>query len=442
MTDLVAIVGRPNVGKSTLFNRLTRSRDALVDDRPGITRDRLYASVRWDGIPFRIADTGGFAAKEDEPLLESVRHQVLHAIEEAECVLFMVDGRQGVSPGDREIADLLRRSGKPVLLAVNKIDGPEHDALALDFYELGMDGVYPVSAAHGYGLKALMDNLVQGLSEDADEAGEPDRIRVAVVGRPNVGKSSLINRILGLDRLLVSDLPGTTRDAVDTPFSFQGKDYLLIDTAGLRRKSHVRERIDTYSMIKSLKGLDRCHVAVVLLDASEDLAEQDARICGYALERGRALVLAVNKWDRVKRDAERKRVLEAAMDRQLGFVSFAPTLYISALTGERVNRLMPTIEGLWEPFCRRIGTGDVNRAVADILERKPPPRTGRGGTVKLYYATQAGIRPPTFVVFMNRPDLVHISYRRFLANQLRKRFGLEQVPIRLYLRKRQSKGKR
>lgn len=440
MTNLVAIVGRPNVGKSTLFNRLTRSRDALVDDRPGITRDRLYASVRWNGTLFRIVDTGGFATKEDEPLLESVRHQVLHAIEEAECVLFMVDGRQGVAPGDREIADLLRRSGKSTLLAVNKIDGPEHDALALDFYELGMERVYPLSAAHGYGLKGLMDDLVQGLSEEESAAKEPDRIRVAVVGRPNVGKSSLINRVLGLDRLLVSDLPGTTRDAVDTPFSFQGKDYLLIDTAGLRRKSRVRERIDTYSMIKALKSLDRCHVAVVMLDASEDLAEQDARICGYALERGRAMVLVVNKWDRVKRDVERKRMLKASMDRQLGFVSFAPTLFVSALTGERVNRLMPAIEGLWEPFNRRVGTGDVNRAVAEILDRKPPPRAGRG-TVKLYYATQAGVRPPTFVVFMNRPDLVHVSYRRFLVNQLRKRFELDQVPVRLFLRKRQSKGK-
>jgi len=440
MTALVAIVGRPNVGKSTLFNRLTRSRDALVDNRPGITRDRLYASVRWNEVRFRIADTGGFATQEDEPLLESVREQVLHAVEEAECVVFMVDGRQGVSPGDREIADLLRRSGKPVFLAVNKIDGPEHDAMALDFYELGMERVHPLSAAHGYGLATLMDDLVQGLSEDAGEAAEPDRIRVAVVGRPNVGKSSLINRILGLDRLLVSDLPGTTRDAVDTPFAFQGKDYLLIDTAGLRRKSRVRERIDTVSMIKSLKSLDRCHVAVVLLDASMDLAEQDARICGYALEKGRALVLAANKWDLVKRDAERKRIFEASMDRQLGFVSFAPTLRISALTGERVNRLMPIIEGIWEPFCRRIGTGDVNRAVADILDHKPPPRAGRG-TVKLYYATQASVRPPTFVIFMNRPDLVHVSYRRFLANQLRKRFDLEKIPIRLFLRKRQGKGK-
>ncbi|MFO7785012.1 MAG: ribosome biogenesis GTPase Der [Thermodesulfobacteriota bacterium] len=438
MTSVVAIVGRPNVGKSTLFNRLSRSRDALVDDRPGITRDRLYAAIRWDGVPLRIIDTGGFAAGEDEPLLKSVKGQVLKAVDEADAVLFLVDGRKGPVPGDREIADLLRRYQKPVLVAANKIDGPEHETLAMDFYELGLEEVHPLSAAHGYGLRSLMNRLVSHLPPDREEETEPQRIRVAVVGRPNVGKSSLINRILGLDRLLVSDIPGTTRDSVDTPFSFEGTDFTLIDTAGLRRKSRVREKVDTYSMIKTMRSLDRCHVAVVLLDADAGVAEQDARICGFALERGRAMVLAINKWDLIKRDEERKPRFLKELDRQLEFVSFAPLFRISALTGERVNRLIPCIRDLWEPFCRRISTGEVNRVVARILERKPPPRTGRRA-VRLFYATQTAVRPPTFVMFLNRPDLLHVSYKRFLVNQLREHFGLKQIPIRLYLRKREGR---
>ncbi len=437
MTAVVAIVGRPNVGKSTLFNRLSRSRDALVDDRPGVTRDRLYASIRWEGVPLRMIDTGGFAARDDEPLPAGVKGQVLKAIEEADAILFLVDGRRGPLPEDREIADLLRRCRKPVLLAANKIDGPEHEALAYEFYELGSAEVHPLSAAHGYGLRSLMDRLVEILPLSADEEKEPDRIRVAVVGRPNVGKSSLINRILGLERLLVSELPGTTRDSVDTPFSYEGEEYTLIDTAGLRRKSRVRERIDKFSMIKTMQSLDRCHVAVVLVDAASGVVEQDARICGYALDRGRALVLAMNKWDLVKRDDEQRRLLLRGMDRQLGFVSFAPTLRISALTGERVKRLLPCVQALWEPFCRRVTTGEVNRAVAEILEHKPPPRTGRR-SVRLFYATQTGVRPPTFVLFVNRPDLLHVSYRRYLANQLRERFGLDQIPIRVHLRKREG----
>ena len=425
------------MGKSTLFNRLSRSRDALVDDRPGVTRDRLYAAIRWGDVPLRIIDTGGLDTARNEPLLQGVNEQVLMAIQEADIILFLVDGRKGPTPGDTEIADLLRRSQKPVFVAANKIDGPEHDGLALDFYELGIGETYPLSAAHGYGLRTLMDALVADLPREDEDEGEPNRIRVAVVGRPNAGKSSLINRILGLERLLVSDVPGTTRDAVDTPFSYQGRDYLLIDTAGLRRKSRVRERVDRFSMIKTLKGLDRCHVAVVLLDASAGVAEQDARICGYALDRGRALILAFNKWDLIKKDPEQKRLLARAVDRQLGFVSFAPSFRISALTGEKVNRLLPCVEKLWEPFCRRITTGEVNRAVADILERKPPPRTGRRA-VRFFYATQTAVRPPSFVMFVNRPDLLHVSYRRFLVNQLRERFGFDQIPIRLVLRKREG----
>ncbi|UCF57350.1 MAG: ribosome biogenesis GTPase Der [Deltaproteobacteria bacterium] len=435
MSSIIAIVGRPNVGKSTLFNRLSRSRDALVDHEPGITRDRLYAYIRWEDTPLTIIDTGGFDDSDHEPLLKQVREQVVKAIEEADRIIFMVDGPQGIMPGDEDIANLLRRSEKTVFLAVNKIDGPEHDHLIHDFYSLGVEKVYPLSAAHGYSLKPFMEEVVYDLPKHEPEREDDGRIRVAVLGRPNVGKSSLINRILGFERLLVSELPGTTRDSVDTLFTWQANEYLLIDTAGLRRKGRVKEKIEKFSMIKALRSLDRCHVAVILLDAAAGIAEQDARICGYAFERGRGLVLAVNKWDLVKKDPERKRLLDEALERQLRFVSFAPRINLSALTGERVKKLFEKIDLLYEQLCKRISTGAINKALEDMTRRKPPPRIGRG-SLKLYYATQTGIRPPTFVVFANRPDKVHFSYKRFMVNQLRERFELNHIPIRLIFRKR------
>ena len=435
MSSIIAIVGRPNVGKSTLFNRLSRSRDALVDQEPGITRDRLYAYIRWEDTPLTIIDTGGFDDSDHEPLLKQVREQVVKAIEEADRIIFMVDGPQGFMPGDEDIANLLRRYEKTVFLAVNKIDGPEHDHLIHDFHSLGVEKVYPLSAAHGYSLKPCMEKVVYDLPKHEPEREDDRRIRVAVLGRPNVGKSSLINRILGFERLLVSELPGTTRDSVDTLFTWQGNEYLLIDTAGLRRKGRVKEKIEKFSMIKALRSLDRCHVAVILLDAAAGITEQDARICGYAFERGRGLVLAVNKWDLVKKDPETKRLLDEALERQLRFVSFAPRINLSALTGERVKKLFEKIDLLYEQLCKRISTGAINKALEDMTRRKPLPRIGRG-SLKLYYATQTGIRPPTFVVFANRPDKVHFSYKRFMINQLRERFELSHTPIRLVFRKK------
>ncbi|MBN2123744.1 MAG: ribosome biogenesis GTPase Der [Deltaproteobacteria bacterium] len=435
MTPVVAIVGRPNVGKSTLFNRLSRSRDALVDDRPGITRDRLYASISWDGMPLTVIDTGGFDDTGDEPLHEQVKSQVGKAIQEADRILFMVDGRQGILPGDEEMAGLLRRSGKDTLLVVNKIDGPEQEHMMTDFYALGLEKTYPLSAAHGYGLRSLMADLVRDLPKAPSGPDEDDRVRVAVLGRPNAGKSSLINRILGSERLLVSELPGTTRDSVDTPFAWKGKQYLLIDTAGIRRKGRVREKIEKFSMIKALRSIDRCHIAVVLMDAAAGIADQDARICGYALDRGRGLILAVNKWDLVKGDPEQRRRLDDSLDRQLRFASFAPRLHLSALTGERVIQLLDRVDHLYTQYCSRIGTGEVNRAVEEMIRRRPPPRADRGG-LKIFYATQTGTRPPTFVVFVNRPERVHFSYERFMINHLRGRFELDETPIRLLFRKR------
>jgi GTP-binding protein len=435
MSCVVAIVGRPNVGKSTLFNRLSRSRDALVADQPGITRDRLYASVLWKGTPLTIIDTGGFDKTDHQPLLAKVRHHVAKAIEEADRIIFMVDGPQGIMPADEEMAEILRRCGKKVFLTVNKVDGPEHDSLVFDFYKMGIEKAYPVSAAHGYGLKALMEDVVKGVPRCESEGDDQGQIRVSIIGRPNVGKSSLINRILGFDRLLVSDSPGTTRDTVDTPLHWQGKDFLLIDTAGIRRKGRVKEKIERFSMIKALRSLDRCHVAVILLDGWAGIADQDARICGYAFEKGRGIILAVNKWDLVKKDPDKKRELNNALERQLKFVSFAPRIYLSALTGERVPKLFSMIDLLYRQFRSKIGTGALNRAVEEITY-KNPPSIAEWGRLKLFYATQTATGPPTFLIFVNRPDKVHFSYKRYIVNQLREHLDLNHTPIQLVFKKK------
>lgn len=424
------------MGKSTLFNRLSRSKDALVDNRPGITRDRLYATVQWEGMVFTLTDTGGFDESVNEPLIKEVKGQVQKAIAEADRVIFLVDGPQGIMPGDEEMAHILRLADKRVFLAVNKIDGPEHDGLVSDFYKLGMQKVFPISAAHGYGLKTLMNEVVQDLpTEDFLEQEDDPPIRVAILGRPNVGKSSLINRMIGSDRLVISELPGTTRDSVDIHFTWRNRKYILIDTAGLRRKARVSEKVDTFSMIKAIRSLDRCHLAVVVLDAAAGVVEQDARICGYALDRGRGLILALNKWDLVKNDPEAKGRLQIAFERHLKFVSFAPRLTLSALTGERVKKLFEKAEGLYDQYSRRIGTGEINRTLERIVQNKPPPAVGKS-RLKFFYGTQVGRRPPTFVVFVNRPDLIHFSYERYLINQLRVEFQLDKTPLRILFRKK------
>ena len=435
MNTLIAIVGRPNVGKSTLFNRLTRTRAALVDDQPGITRDRLYASVEWESKGFTLVDTGGFDDSEDAPLLQGVRNQVVKAIEEADRILFIVDGRDGLMPGDEKIADVLRRSRKKVFLGVNKVDGAEHQHLTADFYSLGFDRVYAVSAEHGYGLAAFLEALTEDLEESAKEETPDDLTKVAIIGRPNVGKSSLINRIVGSDRLLVSELPGTTRDSVDIHFTLRGRNYVFIDTAGIRKKGRVKEKIEKFSVIKALQSLDRCHVALVLIDASEGVTDQDAHICGYAFERGRGVILAMNKWDLVKKDPEKKKHLANTLDRQMSFLSFAPQLYVSALTGEKVKNLFEKINLLHGQLFRRVDTSVVNKALTGMVQKNPPPKMGRG-RLKFFYATQTGVMPPSFALFVNRPDLVHFTYERYLLNQFREKLELNEVPIRLKFKKK------
>ena len=435
MNTLIAIVGRPNVGKSTLFNRLTRTRAALVDDQPGITRDRLYASVEWESKSFTLVDTGGFDDSEGEPLVQGVRNQVVKAIEEADGILFIVDGRDGLMPGDEKIADVLRRSRKKVFLGVNKVDGAEHQQLTADFYSLGFDRVYAVSAAHGYGLAAFLEALTEDLEESAKEETPDDLTRVAIIGRPNVGKSSLVNRIVGSERLLVSELPGTTRDSVDIHFTLRGRNYVFIDTAGIRKKGRVKEKIEKFSVIKALQSLDRCHVAVVLIDASEGVTDQDAHICGYAFERGRGVILAINKWDLVKQDPEKKKHLANTLDRQMSFLSFAPRLYVSALTGEKVKNLFEKINLLHGQLFRRIDTSTVNKALTGMVQKNPPPKMGRG-RLKFFYTTQTGVMPPSFALFVNRPDLVHFTYERYLLNQFREQLELNEVPVRLRFKKR------
>lgn len=436
MLPIVAIVGRPNVGKSTLFNRLTKKRDALVDDIPGVTRDRLYATIKWDGRNLVLVDTGGFdSASHRGTLSENVKKQVEAAIEDADLIILLFDGKTGPVLGDEELLVLLRRSEKKVLYAVNKIDGPEHDHLSLEFYSFGMDQVFPISSAHGYGIGSLMEQVITDLPAIERLQEEEGRIRIAIIGRPNVGKSSLINRIIGSERLVVSELPGTTRDSVDISFERGGKSYLLIDTAGIRRRGRVKERIEKFSIIKALKAINRCHISVILLESQAGVYDQDARICGYALERGCGMVIAFNKWDLIKGSPDLITFLEDSIDRQLRFVSFVPRVNISALTGQGVKKLFKLIDTVWAQYNAHVPTPALNRVLGTIVKRQPPPPVG-GKTPRLLYATQVSVHPPTFTIFVNRPDSVHASYERYLVNQFREQFGLHSVMLKIVFKER------
>lgn len=436
MKPIVAIVGRPNVGKSTLFNRITRRRDALVDDRPGVTRDRLCGDAEWNGVLFQLVDTGGFAEPDEDLFAPQIRTQVLRAVAEADAVLVLFDGRGGLTPYDRQLAEQLRRHAKPVLFAVNKIDGAEQETALADFYLLGVDPLYPVSAEHRYGLGDLLDALTAHLpSVAAAPSAEEDGVRIAVVGRPNVGKSSLINRVLGEARLVVSDRPGTTRDAVDTRCIVDGRPYLLVDTAGIRRKGRVSAKIEKFSVIKALRSLERCDVALVVLDAEEGITDQDVSIAGYAEARGCGCVFVLNKWDRVPRQDGTARRIQTELRHAAKFLHFAPAITVSALTGLRVGRIFALVDAVYAQYTSRLGTGQVNRIIERAVTRKPPS-LHKGKRLKFYYATQVHTRPPRFVAFVNFPEAVHFSYRRYLVNQIREATGLDRTPLQLDLRQR------
>ena len=432
---VVAIVGRPNVGKSTLFNRLIGSRKAIVRDTPGVTRDRIHGTCEFGGWRATVIDTGGLDPTSDEPLTAQVRKQVLAAIAEADALVFVIDGREGVTPLDHEVVRLLRRVAKPVLVAVNKVDAKGHEAAAAEVYGLGMDPVLLVSAEHGRGVAELIEALAMRLpappSAEDEEAGP---IRIAVVGRPNVGKSSLVNAIAGQERVVVHTEPGTTRDAVDTLVTVEGRPYILVDTAGLRRKGRTEGALDKLSAVMARRSLQRADLALVVLDAAEGVTTQDARIAGYAEAAGRAVVLVVNKWDLVG-TADRAPELVRSLRERLPFLTHAPVVFTSARAGTGLRELFETIDRVALDYAKEISTGELNRVLIAAVERRPPPGF-HGKTLKLFYGTQTATRPPTFLLFVNDPAALHFSYERYLVSALRERFGLAGCAVRLRLRRR------
>jgi GTPase len=434
MKPVVAIVGRPNVGKSTLFNRITKSQSALVDNSPGVTRDSNYKDAVWNDVKFTLVDTGGFLTDNTDSFAKDIRFQVNQAISSADAVVLVLDRKAGPSPFDHELVDLLRGVQQPVFYVINKVDGATQEQELYDFYRLGIEHLYTLSAAHGYGVSDFLDDLVAVLPEhDTVEAEE--LIKIAVTGRPNVGKSSLINRILGEPRLLVSDIAGTTRDAVDTICEVGDRKFLFIDTAGIRRKGKVTGKLEKFSVIKAIKSLDRCHVALILLDASEGITEQDLTIAGYAHEKGCGCILLLNKWDMVEKDpAVAKKYMTDLRD-AAKFMNYSPIMTISALTGRNVNKIFPMIREIYSQYNTRIGTGRFNRILENAL-RANEPSLVKGRRIKFYYGTQVSSGPPSFICFVNYPKDVHFSYTRYLINQIRSATGLDKTPIRLFLRQR------
>ncbi len=435
MRPIIAIVGRPNVGKSTLFNRIAGGKKAIVWDEPGVTRDRNYADVEWEESSFTLIDTGGFEPVSKDRLFIQMREQCQLAIEEADVILFTMDGKEGFTPSDKEIANILRKLNKPVFYIVNKIDGPKHEERVLEFYGLGVETIYSISAEHGYGVNGLMDQVIKALPSLPDEKWDKDVTKIAVVGRPNVGKSSLINRLLGYKRVLVDEAPGTTRDAVDTLLEKDGRRYILVDTAGIRRKSRISLRLEKYSIVEALRTIDRSDVALLLLDSREGVTDQDARIGGFVHEKGKGCILAVNKWDLVEKDSQTMVHYERDVRESLKYLPYAPILFISAMTGQRVSKVLDVVDRVSDQTRKRIHTSQLNKYFRMWVEKFPPPLY-KNRSVKLNYTTQVSTAPPTFVIYTNKPEGIHFSYERYLLNQMRETFGFEGVPVRLLFRKK------
>ena len=433
---IVAVVGRPNVGKSTLFNKLIGQRLAIVEDTPGVTRDRIFGECEWQNQPFLLVDTGGIEPGVDDGILLHMRQQAQMAIDSADCIIMVTDLNAGVTAQDQDVAAMLMRSGKPVVLAVNKVDRIGEPPMELyDFYSLGLGEVYPVSSVHGHGTGDLLDAVCEHLPKAGDSEEEDDRITVAVIGRPNVGKSSLVNYILGENRMIVANEAGTTRDAIDSRVDNQHGSFVFTDTAGLRKRGKVESGVERYSVLRSLAAVERSRVCVIMIDATEGFTEQDSKVAGYAHEQGKACIIAVNKWDAVEKDDKTMDAARKKLANDFGFMSYAPIIFISAKTGQRVDRLFQLIKYVDEQNALRVTTGMLNELLARATARVQPP-SDKGRRLKIFYMTQISTRPPTFVCFVNRRDLFHFSYQRYIENQIRETFGLEGTPVRLIVRER------
>lgn len=432
---IVAIVGRPNVGKSTLFNIFANSRISIVEDTPGVTRDRLYADTEWLDNEFMMVDTGGIEIMNTDKIAVSIRQQAQIAIAEADVILFVCDARAGITHEDAEVAKMLRQSKKPIVLAINKADSPKQEMEIFEFYNLGIGEPIPVSAANHLGLGDLLDAVVEKFPETSayGEDGNEDEIKVALIGRPNVGKSSIFNTLVGEERSIVSDVAGTTRDAIDTPVIREGQKFLFIDTAGMRRKARIDEPIEKYSIIRSLRAVDRSDVVLMVIDAIDGVTEQDKKIAGYAHEAGKGIVLVVNKWDLYDKDNTSTLRYTENLRRELVFMQYAPVVFVSAMTKQRIHRLPEVIHYVAEQNAMRISTSVLNQVVEDAIAINPPP-TEKGQRLKILYATQVKIKPPTFVIFVNEPEIMHFSYQRYLENKLREAFGYEGTPLQMIIR--------
>lgn len=432
---IVAVVGRPNVGKSTFFNRIAGKRISIVEDTPGVTRDRIYTEVEWLDNHFTLIDTGGIEPESEDIIMIQMRRQAEIAIDTADVILFMVDGKEGITPSDIEVSNMLRRTHKPVILVCNKIDSHAQKDNFYEFYNMGLGDPIPISSEQGLGLGDLLDLVIEKFPDDIDEEYDDFVIKVAVIGKPNAGKSSIINRILGEERVIVSDIPGTTRDAIDTPFEFDGDKFVFIDTAGLRKKSRIYENIERYSVIRSLGAIDRSDVCLLVIDAEEGVTEQDTKIAGYAHEQGKASIILVNKWDLIEKDNKTVSNYTKEIKEKLSFVDYSPILFISAKTGQRVTKITDLIKYVSNQSALRITTGVLNDVINEaVLLNQPPSVHGR--PPKISYSTQVSVKPPTFVIFVNDPELIHFSYQRYLENQLRKSFNFEGTPIRLIFRQK------
>ncbi len=437
MYGTVAIVGRPNVGKSTLFNRLVGKRMSIVDDTPGVTRDRIYSKAEWLGREFTLIDTGGIEPDTKDVILSQMRIQAQLAIDKADVIILVTDITSGVTSTDADVADMLQKSGKPIVLCVNKCDSiGELPADFYEFYNLGLGEPIAVSSVHGHGTGDLLDAVFSAMPEKSDEPEYPeDAVKVAVIGKPNAGKSSLINKIAGEERMIVSDIAGTTRDSVDTVIKRGDDTYVFIDTAGIRRKSKVNEQIEKYSVLRAYMAIERADVCVIMIDANEGFTEQDSKVAGYAHEQGKASVIAINKWDSIEKDGKTMQEFTKKLEVDFSFMSYAPFVFISALTGQRLDKLFELIKYTSEQNARRISTGTLNDLLAYATARVQPP-SDKGKRLKLYYMTQASTKPPTFVIFCNKKDLFHYSYQRYIENRIRESFGLDGTPIKIIVRER------